>query len=82
MSDDPKGEQLVAAMARGRALADARRTAMSEAKRKHAWIRNAAFTNLTGFTKVCMECGLGLERGEKLVERVCPGKRITHAAAP
>jgi hypothetical protein len=44
---------------------------------KHVWISNAAFARLTGIAKVCMTCGLGLAKGERLIreERVCPGKR-------
>jgi hypothetical protein len=45
--------------------------------RQHAWISNAAFARIYGIAKVCMDCGLGLEKGERLTaaERVCPGKR-------
>ncbi len=43
--------------------------------RKHAWVSNRAFERQTGLARVCMDCGLALERGERLVEKVCPGKR-------
>jgi hypothetical protein len=50
-----------------------------EARRKHAWISNAAFARMTGIVKVCVDCGLGLEKGERLTaeERYCIGKRAT-----
>jgi hypothetical protein len=40
----------------------------------HVWISNTAFARLTGFVKVCLNCKLALEKGERLVERTCPGK--------
>jgi len=43
--------------------------------RKHTWISNRAYERLTGLARVCMDCGLALERGERLVEKVCPGPR-------
>lgn len=46
------------------------------ADRRHVWISNRAFERLTGLARVCLDCGLALERGERLVERVCPGRRI------
>ena len=50
---------------------------------KHTWITNAAFTRMTGLARVCMACGLGLEKGERLIpsERQCPGKRPETQAA-
>ena len=52
---------------------------MSDKPRQHVWIKNAAFARMTGIVKVCMDCGLGLERGERLVEKVCPGRRAAEA---
>jgi hypothetical protein len=45
--------------------------------KRHAWISNAAFTRLYRIAKICMVCGLGLAKGERLLpaERNCPGKR-------
>jgi len=56
----------------------------TETRRRHAWVRNAAFTRLTGLVKVCMECGLGMERGERLgaAERYCRGRRAETAEPP
>ena len=50
---------------------------MTTKGRRHAWISNRAFEKMTGIAKVCMDCGLGLERGERLIasERHCPGRR-------
>jgi hypothetical protein len=51
---------------------------MIEPKR-HAWVSNRAFERMTGLARVCMVCGLALERGERLVEKVCPGRRAAQA---
>jgi len=50
---------------------------------KHIWISNAAFTRVTGLARVCLTCGLGLAKGERLIsaERDCPGKRPETPAA-
>ncbi len=42
----------------------------------HVWVTNPAFTRMTGLRKVCMVCGLALDKGERLTERTCPGKRV------
>jgi hypothetical protein len=49
---------------------------MSEKKRKHVWISNPAFASMTGIVKVCMDCGLALDKGERLDpdERWCRGR--------
>ena len=48
-----------------------------EKERPHVWISNAAFARATGIVRVCMDCGLGLEKGERLTkeERYCRGRR-------
>ena len=52
-------------------------TATDTKPRQHVWVSNAAFARATGIAKVCMDCGLGLVTGERLIaaERVCPGTR-------
>ena len=46
--------------------------------KKHDWIRNAAFTRMTGIRKVCMTCGAPSDNAP----RECPGKRPEAQAAP
>jgi len=38
---------------------------------KHVWIKNVAFTRLTGIKKVCLACG----QPDSTAAKVCPGKR-------
>jgi hypothetical protein len=44
-------------------------------EKKHVWVSNKTFERATGLARVCMGCGLALGRGERLIEKVCPGKR-------
>ena len=44
---------------------------MTDSKRKHLWVSNAAFSRLTGIRKVCMVCG----QPSNNADRECPGKR-------
>lgn len=42
----------------------------------HAWIKNTAFTKLTGIKKVCMMCGAPSNNAPK----ECPGERVKKGA--
>jgi hypothetical protein len=46
-------------------------------ERTHTWVTNAFFVRVTGLVKVCLDCGLGLAKGERLIaaEKVCPGSK-------
>jgi hypothetical protein len=44
--------------------------------RQHFWIKNAAFSRITGVKKVCMDCG----QTDRNADKVCPGHRPEAAA--
>ena len=44
-------------------------------KRHHIWLRNTAFTRLTGVPKVCFTCG----QPSNTADRWCPGKKPVEA---